>query len=50
MNSAKAFEMKGVSKAFRFFSLEGISLALEPGQVMGPWAPMARARAPASAC
>lgn len=35
MNSAKAFEMKGVSKAFRFFSLEGISLALEPGQVMG---------------
>ncbi len=35
MNSAKAFEMKGVSKAFRFFSLEDISLTLDPGQVMG---------------
>lgn len=33
--TATAFEMKSVSKAFRFFSLEDISLTLEPGQVMG---------------
>ncbi|HEY0955098.1 MAG TPA: ABC transporter ATP-binding protein [Roseateles sp.] len=35
MSANKAFEMKGVSKAFRFFSLDDISLDLEPGQIMG---------------
>ncbi|MFG6489968.1 ABC transporter ATP-binding protein [Roseateles sp. BYS78W] len=31
----KAIEMTGVRKAFRFFTLEDVSLALEPGQIMG---------------
>lgn len=35
MSANKAFEMRGVSKAFRFFSLDDISLDLEPGQIMG---------------
>ena len=37
MNSAdhKAFEMRGVRKAFRFFTLDDISLELEQGQIMG---------------
>jgi ABC-2 type transport system ATP-binding protein len=35
MNAIKHIEMRGVSKAFRFFSLHDISLDLEPGQVMG---------------
>ncbi len=33
--SAKAIDMKGVRKAFRFFTLEDVSLDLEPGQIMG---------------
>lgn len=33
--SAKAIEMKGVRKAFRFFTLEDVSLELEHGQIMG---------------
>ncbi len=33
--STKAFEMTGVGKAFRFFSLTDVSLSLEPGQIMG---------------
>lgn len=33
--SALAFEMAGVRKAFRFFTLEGVSLALEHGQILG---------------
>ena len=33
--SAKAIEMKGVRKAFRFFTLEDVSLDLEHGQIMG---------------
>ncbi|RZJ10590.1 MAG: ABC transporter ATP-binding protein [Rubrivivax sp.] len=35
MNTAKVIEMKGVRKAFRFFTLQDVSLALEPGQIMG---------------
>jgi ABC-2 type transport system ATP-binding protein len=30
-----AIEMKGVAKAYRFFALSDIDLALEPGQIMG---------------
>ncbi|KQW51158.1 MULTISPECIES: ABC transporter ATP-binding protein [unclassified Roseateles] len=33
--SAKAIEMTGVRKAFRFFTLEDVSLDLEHGQIMG---------------
>ncbi|KQV53281.1 ABC transporter [Pelomonas sp. Root1217] len=33
--SAKAIEMTGVRKAFRFFTLEDVSLDLEQGQIMG---------------
>lgn len=33
--SAKAIEMTGVRKAFRFFTLADVSLALEHGQIMG---------------
>jgi len=33
--SAKAIEMNGVRKAFRFFTLEDVSLDLEHGQIMG---------------
>jgi ABC-2 type transport system ATP-binding protein len=33
--TAKVIEMTGVRKAFRFFTLEDVSLALEPGQIMG---------------
>lgn len=33
--SAKAVEMVGVRKRFRFFQLEDVSLDLEPGQIMG---------------
>ena len=33
--SAKAFEMSGVRKAFRFFTLDDVSLELEQGQIMG---------------
>lgn len=33
--STKVIEMKGVRKAFRFFTLEDVSLDLEPGQIMG---------------
>jgi ABC-2 type transport system ATP-binding protein len=35
MSSTKHIEMRGVTKAFRFFTLQDISLDLEPGQVMG---------------
>lgn len=31
----KAIEMNGVRKAFRFFTLEDVSLELAPGQIMG---------------
>lgn len=33
--STQAFEMKGVCKAFPFFTLSDLSLDLEPGQIMG---------------
>ena len=33
--TAMAIEMTGVRKAFRFFTLEDVSLHLEPGQIMG---------------
>ncbi len=33
--SARAIDMKGVRKAFRFFTLEDVSLELEQGQIMG---------------
>jgi ABC-2 type transport system ATP-binding protein len=33
--SAKAIEMTGVRKAFRFFTLEDVTLDLEQGQIMG---------------
>ncbi|HEX6636946.1 MAG TPA: ABC transporter ATP-binding protein [Steroidobacteraceae bacterium] len=35
MTASKHIEMRGVSKAFRFFTLQDLSLDLEPGQVMG---------------
>ncbi|MDR7270135.1 ABC-2 type transport system ATP-binding protein [Pelomonas saccharophila] len=35
MSATQAIEMKGVRKAFRFFTLEDVSLDLEPGQIMG---------------
>jgi ABC-2 type transport system ATP-binding protein len=35
MSSTKHIEMRNVSKAFRFFTLQDLSLELEPGQVMG---------------
>ena len=35
MTETKHIEMRAVSKAFRFFTLQNISLELEPGQVMG---------------
>jgi ABC-2 type transport system ATP-binding protein len=35
MNPTRHIEMRGVSKAYRFFTLQDISLDLEPGQVMG---------------
>jgi ABC-2 type transport system ATP-binding protein len=35
MSNDKHIEMRGVSKAFRFFTLQNLSLDLEPGQVMG---------------
>jgi ABC-2 type transport system ATP-binding protein len=35
MTATKHIEMRGVSKAFRFFTLQDLSLDLEPGQVMG---------------
>jgi ABC-2 type transport system ATP-binding protein len=33
--STKVFEMNGVAKAFRFFTLSELSLDLEPGQILG---------------
>ena len=30
-----AFELRGVSKRYRFFALEDLSLRLEPGQILG---------------
>ena len=35
MTPTKHIEMRGVSKAYRFFTLQDLSLDLEPGQVMG---------------
>ena len=35
MTESKHIEMRGVSKAFRFFTLQNLSLELGPGQVMG---------------
>ena len=35
MTVTKHIEMRGVGKAYRFFSLQDISFELEPGQVMG---------------
>ena len=35
MTLTKHIEMRGVGKAYRFFSLQDISFELEPGQVMG---------------
>jgi ABC-2 type transport system ATP-binding protein len=35
MNPTKHIEMRNVRKAFRFFTLEDLSLDLEPGQIMG---------------
>jgi ABC-2 type transport system ATP-binding protein len=35
MNATPAFAMHGVRKAFRFFTLDDVSLQLEPGQIMG---------------
>jgi ABC-2 type transport system ATP-binding protein len=35
MTATKHIEMRGVSKAYRFFTLQDLSLDLEPGQVMG---------------
>ena len=35
MTQTKHIEMRGVRKAFRFFTLDDLSLDLEPGQIMG---------------
>jgi ABC-2 type transport system ATP-binding protein len=35
MNPSKPIHMRGVCKAFRYFSLQDLDLDLEPGQVMG---------------
>jgi ABC-2 type transport system ATP-binding protein len=35
MNNGKHIEMRGVTKAFRFFTLQDFSLDLQPGEVMG---------------
>jgi ABC-2 type transport system ATP-binding protein len=35
MTATRHIEMRGVGKAYRFFSLQDITLELEPGQVMG---------------
>jgi ABC-2 type transport system ATP-binding protein len=35
MTATPHIEMRGVSKAYRFFTLQDLSLELEPGQVMG---------------
>jgi ABC-2 type transport system ATP-binding protein len=35
MTATKHIEMRGVGKAYRFFTLQDLSLDLEPGQVMG---------------
>ncbi|WP_368565719.1 ABC transporter ATP-binding protein [Pseudoxanthomonas sp. UTMC 1351] len=35
MTTTKHIEMRNVRKAFRFFTLEDLSLDLEPGQIMG---------------
>jgi ABC-2 type transport system ATP-binding protein len=35
MTQSKHIEMRNVRKAFRFFTLEDLSLDLEPGQIMG---------------
>lgn len=35
MTATRHIEMRGVSKAYRFFTLQDLSLDLEPGQVMG---------------
>jgi len=35
MTTTRHIEMHGVRKAFRFFTLEDLSLDLEPGQIMG---------------
>ncbi len=35
MTQTKHIEMRGVRKTFRFFTLDDLSLDLEPGQIMG---------------
>jgi ABC-2 type transport system ATP-binding protein len=35
MNHPKHIEMRGVRKTYRFFTLDDVSLELEPGQIMG---------------
>ncbi len=35
MTATRHIEMRGVTKAYRFFTLQDLSLDLEPGQVMG---------------
>jgi ABC-2 type transport system ATP-binding protein len=35
MTATKHIELRGVTKAFRFFTLQDLSLDLEPGEVMG---------------
>jgi ABC-2 type transport system ATP-binding protein len=35
MTATKHIEMRGVGKAYRFFTLQDLSLELEPGQVLG---------------
>jgi ABC-2 type transport system ATP-binding protein len=35
MSNEKHIDMSGVRKAFKFFTLEDLSLTLEPGQIMG---------------
>src|SRR4029079_3395158 len=35
MSQTKHVEMRGVRKSYRFFTLDDLSLDLEPGQIMG---------------
>jgi ABC-2 type transport system ATP-binding protein len=35
MNSTKHLEMRGVRKTYRFFTLDDLSMDIEPGQILG---------------
>ena len=35
MNPIKHLEMRGVRKTYRFFTLDDLSMEIEPGQILG---------------